>query len=180
MQPRDRAERRSAARCIGWVGSAAGGRLNCVRRALLFHIEEDVIFSTRLTGGFPGRIRPRKEGVKAKAGDIRRLFHRVGDTTATRMRFELEMVVPRQATDDFGQTATATTTFLSYTLELGLRGGADAVGGNQLEVLQEELTYLPRNTANRRLLFPHAPATWRKRVIDRPDIQPCLPNLNPE
>jgi predicted ATPase len=106
----------------------------------------------------------REEGVKA--GDVRRLFHQVGETFDPVMRFEVEMIVPKAVSDEYGQTAKATTTFLAYTLELGLKTAADAIGGDQLEVLEEKLTYLPRNTAGERLLFPHAPGAWRNSVLE--------------
>src|SRR5438270_9743893 len=47
----------------------------------------------------------RDEG--GRAGDLRRLFHRVGDQYAPSMAFEAEMIVPGVATDDLGQPATA-------------------------------------------------------------------------
>lgn len=104
----------------------------------------------------------REEG--AKAGDVRRLFHQAGETFDSTMKFVAEMIVPEKATDDFGQTAKATTTFLEYTLELGFRPAANGPGGSQLEIRSEQLTYLPRNTASQRLLFPHSIA-WRDSVL---------------
>ena len=46
-----------------------------------------------------------------KTGDIRSLFHRVGDTYAERMAFEAEMIIPFEGIDDLGQTAEAKITF---------------------------------------------------------------------
>lgn len=105
----------------------------------------------------------REEGTKAS--DVRRLFHQVGDEFAQTMQFEAEMVVPGQVVDDFGQTAHATTTFLKYTLELGLRRQAQASGIGPVEILREELAYLPLKTAGKRLLFPHVAGKWRKSVL---------------
>ena len=48
--------------------------------------------------------------------DIRGLFHRIGDRIADQMSFEVEMIVPRQAVDDLGQTGKAAITFLQYKL----------------------------------------------------------------
>jgi predicted ATPase len=46
-----------------------------------------------------------------RTGDVRSLFHRVGDEYAPQMSFEAEMLVPRQGVDDLGQPAEATITF---------------------------------------------------------------------
>jgi predicted ATPase len=46
-----------------------------------------------------------------RTGDVRSLFHRVGDEYAPQMSFEAEMLVPRQGVDDLGQRAEATITF---------------------------------------------------------------------
>jgi predicted ATPase len=57
----------------------------------------------------------------ARAGDVRSLFHRVGDQYADAMKFEADMIVSPQGTDDLGQVAKAGITFLRYTLSLAYR-----------------------------------------------------------
>jgi predicted ATPase len=104
----------------------------------------------------------RNEG--ARAGDLRRLFHRVGDKYARRMSFEAEMIVPGEATDDLGQTAKARVTFLRYSLSIGLReeDGLGDTGG--LEILTESLVHIHLGDAPRQLLFRPLP-TWRNTAV---------------
>ena len=47
-----------------------------------------------------------------KTGDVRSLFHRVGDSYENEMTFEAEMIVPAEGEDDLGQKAEASITFL--------------------------------------------------------------------
>jgi len=98
-----------------------------------------------------------------RAADVRSVFHRVGDNCGDRMKFGVEMIVPAEATDDVGQTARATTTFVRYELELGVRTDPDT-GGPQLEVRHEALLPLKQSEAQERLPFPHS-ARWRKSVV---------------
>src|SRR5438876_9840345 len=66
--------------------------------------------------------------------DVRGLFHRVGNESAEKMSFEAEMIVPPFAIDDLGQQGKATTTFLRYSVHLGLRKNpSQAVSPNPLE-----------------------------------------------
>lgn len=104
----------------------------------------------------------RDEG--GRSGDVRSLFHRVGDTYDEKMSFEVEMIVPKTGYDDLGQPAEATITFLRYALVLRYREteGQRAVGG--LEILKEELAQLPRSEARKRLPFPRS-ETWTKSVL---------------
>src|ERR1017187_5334599 len=75
--------------------------------------------------------------------DVRGLFHRVGNVAAEKMFFQAEMVVPPLAVDDLGQEGKATTTFLRYTIELGLRKtGSQSASPNPLEILKEELVHI--------------------------------------
>ena len=52
----------------------------------------------------------RDEG--GRTGDVRSLFHRIGDDYASEMSFETEMIVPYEGVDDLGQKAEASITFL--------------------------------------------------------------------
>lgn len=104
----------------------------------------------------------RDEG--GRSGDPRALFHKVGDRHEERMRFEAEMIVPSEGIDDLGLTAKATSTFLRYTLELGLRQDHSLSSIGELELLKEELTYVRPAEISSRLLFPHSDA-WQRAVI---------------
>src|SRR5271157_1350472 len=79
-----------------------------------------------------------------RTGDIRSLFHRIGDRYDERMDFEAEMIVPAEGYDDLGQLARARTTFLRYQLSLGYRKGEPASSMGGLEILTEDLSYIKR------------------------------------
>ena len=75
----------------------------------------------------------RDEG--GRTGDIRSLFHRVGDTYADEMTFETEMIVPFEGVDDLGQQAEASITFLRYAVTLAYRSAAGNPHGRASLVL---------------------------------------------
>lgn len=100
-------------------------------------------------------------------GDVRNLFHRVGDAMAENMSFEAEMIAPREAVDDLGQVGKATANHLRYTLELRYREGASrwGYGHGPLEVVKEELVHIHAKDAPRHLLFHHSPGRWRNSIL---------------
>jgi len=105
----------------------------------------------------------RAEG--GSASDLRNLFHCVGDHCEERMSFEAEMIVPKKAVDDLGQTGEASTTILRYLLELGYRQDTrNASSLGFLEIIKEELSYIKKTEARRHLLFRHSPK-WRDTVV---------------
>jgi len=80
---------------------------------------------------------------------------------------EADMVVARQARDDFDQPAEATATCLRYRVKLGLRTPQAEQSGQPLELLEEDLRALSLETAVRELKF--GPDTlWRKRFLKGP------------
>ena len=95
-------------------------------------------------------------------GDVRRLFHHVGDDYADEMTFEAEMIVPVDAVDDLGQVAKASITFLRYKLVLGYRRDDPSAGG--LEVRCEELQHIVRKNARRHIKIPARPS-WVDSVL---------------
>ena len=99
-----------------------------------------------------------------KRGDIRSLFFHHGDRYVETMRFEAEMLVPRESTDDLGQPAEATNTFLRYVLELGYRGEDHEFG--PLEIREEHLEHITKTESSRHLLFPHSVKDWRESVVE--------------
>ena len=102
----------------------------------------------------------------ASTADVSDLFHRVGDRTADRVSFEVEMIAPAEAVDDLGQQARATANLLRYTLELRLRDNAEmAVSRGPLEIIKEELVHIHLKQAGKHLLFDHVPATWRRTAL---------------
>lgn len=98
-----------------------------------------------------------------KTGDIRSLFHQVGEDYASQMTFEIEMIVPLEAVDELGQRAEATITSLRYSLSLGYRD-EEAHPLGALEIQKEELVHINRGEAKKHFLFPNTP-TWRKTAI---------------
>ncbi len=105
----------------------------------------------------------RDEG--GKTGDVRSLFHRVGDTYADEMAFEAEMIVPAEGEDDLGQKAKASITFLCYSIQLAYRADNSLRSLGALEILREELVHINRGDAAKHLLFPNKSSTWRKTAI---------------
>jgi predicted ATPase len=100
-------------------------------------------------------------------GDVRNIFHRVGDTMAEKMSFEVEMIAPAEAVDDLGQVGRPTANHLRYTLELRYREGASTWGHSHgpLEVVKEELVHIHVKDAPRSLLFDHSPGQWRNSAL---------------
>jgi len=100
-----------------------------------------------------------------RAGDVRSLFHCVGDRYDERMDFDIEMIVPPQGLDDLGRMAKAKITFLRYQLSLGYRNESTPSAFGRLEILKEDLRYIARGETQRHLVFPNDHATWRKSAI---------------
>jgi len=100
-----------------------------------------------------------------RTADIRSLFHRVGTEYDEVMSFEAEMIVPRQAQDDRGQQATASITFLKYSLELSYRADEGQFSLGSLEVIRAELKHITKGDAPHHLLFPHKASPWRKTAV---------------
>ena len=101
----------------------------------------------------------------SRAPDVRNLFQRAGDRYVERMSFEAEMLVPRKAVDDLGQEATASITFLRYSLTLRYRETGNSLIPGTLEIVAEELVHISQRDALRHLLFPHSVKHWRESVL---------------
>ena len=97
--------------------------------------------------------------------DVRNLFLRAGDRYAERMSFEAEMLVPRKAVDDLGQMASASITFLRYSLTLRYRETGYSLTPGTLEIEAEELVHISQRDALKHLLFPHSVKRWRESVV---------------
>lgn len=97
--------------------------------------------------------------------DIRSLFHRVGNVYASEMSFEAEMIVPERGSDDLGQNAEASITFLRYSITLAYRVDINSSRSlGLLELLKEELVHINVGDAVNHLLFPHK-LVWRKSAV---------------
>ncbi len=106
----------------------------------------------------------RSEG--GRSGDLRSIFHRVGDQTTEEMTLEAEMLIPDSGVDDLGQEARAAITFLRYLLKLG-------IGPSGLCIRHEELTHITLGDARSHLPFPHSPA-WRRSVVQGRRTSPFI------
>lgn len=94
-----------------------------------------------------------------RTADVRDLFHRVGETYDNELSFEAEMIVPQSGEDDLGQRATASMTFLRYSLTLQYR---PTDGG--LEIKHESLSHINKGEAKRELMFEHT-KEWRDSAV---------------
>jgi predicted ATPase len=102
---------------------------------------------------------------EAKSGDVRSLFHRVGNVYADEMFFEAEMIIPPEAVDELGQTAKASITFVKYTLRLAYRSDENLNSFGSLEIVEEKLEHINRSEAAAQIQFPHKAKTWRQSVL---------------
>ncbi len=100
----------------------------------------------------------------ARTGDIRGLFHHVGDHFEEEMSFEAEMIIAEHGTDDLGQPAKATATFVQYAVSLRYRRDETARALGSLELVREELKHITMGEAADHLYFNSSRA-WRKNVV---------------
>lgn len=104
----------------------------------------------------------------SRMGDPRTLFWVDGsDTPPPEMKLAAEMLIPECVHDDFGQEATATSTFLRY--ELTLRyvpptsDGPVQVGG--IRLVHEDLNYITQSRASARLRWKNSVTKFRQKVV---------------
>lgn len=117
----------------------------------------------------------RSEG--GRSGDIRSLFHRVGDKYDDRMAFEAEMIIPGKGVDDLGQKAKAAITFLRYRLEIGYKIDDSLPSLGSLELLREDLEHINLGDAHRLLSFPHNVKAWRQLVLHGRRASPFISTI---
>lgn len=104
----------------------------------------------------PGKLAP----------DLGGLFW-AGAHDGARLRFGADFIVDRVVSDDFGREAVPTATFLRYDLELEYRSadGNPSLGGDQIRLVREHLTYVTQEAAPRRLRWPHSKKYFRDNVV---------------
>lgn len=71
------------------------------------------------------------------------------------MSFLVEMLIPAEGQDDFGQPAFASATFVTYELTLVLEEDPDFPGGERIRLQDETLTYIPKSKYRDHLFFPY-------------------------
>lgn len=96
--------------------------------------------------------------------DIRNLFHKVGNTHVTEMRFEAEMIIPGEGIDPFGQSATASSTFLRYSLSIIYNSQYLQTSTSPLQIKEEELTYIKLEDVPNHIFFERS-KDWEKSTI---------------
>jgi predicted ATPase len=101
---------------------------------------------------------------KNRSNEVKSLFFRAGNETVDEITFIADMLVPAEGVDELGQTASASITFLQYTLVLGYETDAELQQTERLVVRREELQHNNVGDARKRLAFEHSPK-WRKSVV---------------
>lgn len=99
-----------------------------------------------------------------KTGDLRGLFHHVGDHFSKEMSFEAEMIIPPTGSDDLGQPAQASSTFVQYSVALRYKEDITARALGSLELVHEELKHITLGDASKHLPFQPSRA-WRNKAI---------------
>lgn len=89
------------------------------------------------------------------------LFRAHGDKT---MFLAAEMLIPGEGEDEFRQRAEASATFVRYELELRLEPAGDQGLREGIRLLRENLSYIAKGDAARRLAFPHS-RDWLDSVV---------------
>lgn len=97
-------------------------------------------------------------------GDIRSLFHQVGDDFASEMSFEAEMIIPAEGVDELGQKGDASITFLRYSLTLTYVEDGGRNIANPMQIKREELTYINIEDVEKHILFEYD-SKWLKSAI---------------
>ncbi|GAB2642601.1 AAA family ATPase [Nocardia goodfellowii] len=100
-----------------------------------------------------------------RGGDPRDLFWDGYGDHEQRMWFAAEMIVPAEVEDDLGASASATTTFLRYELELGYSAPEGDSSFGRLALHREELRHINRGDAPKHIHFPHSAKNFRNEVI---------------
>ena len=102
---------------------------------------------------------------EGRTSDVRDLFHRIGDTDATEMSLEAEMIIPQEGIDDLGQQAEATTTLLRYRVVLAYRVDSTSPSLGSLELIEERLEHLKLGDWGKHLKFADHRKDWRDSVL---------------
>jgi len=123
-----------------------------------------IVFLSSLADGpiLDAALSVRDQG--AKTGDIRGLFHHVGEHFDEEMSFEAEMIIPEEGSDDLGQPAKATATFVQYAVSLRYRKDQSARALGSLELVKEELKHITLGESAAHLPFTSS-RKWREKVV---------------
>lgn len=111
-------------------------------------------------------------------GDFWGIFHRTPGYMSDRVRLEAELILPRIGLDEHGQRFEATSTFVRYAVELGLRSPASGrYEFGLFELFDEALESIPRESCEDHLLFPHT-SDWRESVVQGSERRQLITTRN--
>lgn len=114
-----------------------------------------------------------------RSGDLRSIFHRVGDRYADKMNFEAEMLIAEEAIDDLGVKATAKIRHVRYQLELGYRSDTNLATLGSFVLLKEQLEHITKGESPSLLRFPHK-KKWRDSALSVPSGRRTSPFITTE
>jgi len=90
----------------------------------------------------------------SKRGDLRSLFTKTTESSLSNITLEADFIVPNEVIDDFGRKTKPSTTFLTYQIEL--KYAEEDEFSEKIELISEQLTYLPRSTAKKTIGFKYS------------------------
>ena len=110
--------------------------------------------------------RVRSTPTNENPGDLADIFFATKDRRQDRFRLAVEMIVPRDVSDDFGRPAESSSTFLRYEVGFRYQEPSAAIGPSGGLVLErEELRHITVGRAHNHLRFPHQKANFRDRIV---------------
>lgn len=118
-------------------------------------------------------------GGEGNMGDVRSLFRRSGSKVSDQMSFEVEMIIPATGEDVLGQEVEASTTYLTYQLELRYQSHAAGRPLGGIEIVSENLKYLKGSEAHKNLGFGHS-KEWRDSAIQGRRTTPFISTTSEE
>lgn len=95
------------------------------------------------------RVRTHEGGANASLSS---LFARHGAEAWRDIELEVDFFVSKKVLDDFGREAVPSATYLNY--KLAMRYVPSKGGNERIELLKEELTYIPKSESAKRIGFP--------------------------
>ncbi|MDI9313007.1 MAG: ATP-binding protein [Limnohabitans sp.] len=99
-----------------------------------------------------------------KHSNINDIFYKSGSDRYNSIKFEIDMLIPKEAIDDLGQTAKATITSLRYTLELEFKSNEAVLDRELIELVKEELVPITQTETKNSLKFNHT-TQWLNSVL---------------
>jgi len=115
------------------------------------------------------RVRDGSGGKTDRASDEywepKDIFWTDGINSLDRLFLGAEMIVERDVKDDFGRPAQASSTFLTYEVEIGYEEPQDRSGFGRLKLISERLDYINKGDAHNHLCFDHSKKDFRDYII---------------